>query len=105
MIQLREYQQDISQRGLAILQQYKIVYLNLECRTGKTLTALNIAKLYGAKRVAFITKKKAISSILDDYGIFKPPYDLEVINTESLTKISKRKNKTTYFHSNVFKAE
>jgi hypothetical protein len=87
MIQLREYQQDISQRGLAILQQNKIVYLNMAVRTGKSLTALNIAKLYGAKRVAFITKKKAISSILDDYGIFKPPYDLEVINTESLTKL------------------
>tara|TARA_R110000772_G_scaffold233800_2_gene345359 strand:- start:302 stop:1540 length:1239 start_codon:yes stop_codon:yes gene_type:complete len=87
MIQLRDYQEEISQQGLAILQQRKIVYLSMAVRTGKSLTALNIAKLYGAKRVAFITKKKAISSILDDYAIFKPPYDLEVINTESLTKL------------------
>lgn len=56
----------------------------MEVRTGKTLTALNIAKLYEAKNVLFLTKKKAISSIQWDYDNFGFDFDLTIINDESL---------------------
>ena len=86
MIQLRDYQEDISNRACEILQTSNFVYLALEVRTGKTLTSLNIAKSIGAKSVLFVTKKKAISSIMSDYEKLDPSYKLNVINYESLHK-------------------
>lgn len=56
----------------------------MEVRTGKTLTALNTAKLFGAKKVLFLTKKKAISSIQWDFDNFGFDFDLTIINDESL---------------------
>ena len=56
----------------------------MEVRTGKTLTALNTAKLFNARRVLFLTKKKAISSIQWDYDNFGFDFDLTIINDESL---------------------
>jgi len=61
-IQLRDYQIDIANKAFEILKRVGIVYLVMSVRTGKTLTSLNIANLYGAKKVLFITKLKAISS-------------------------------------------
>lgn len=52
-MKLREYQVKLSNDGVDILRRKKIVYLAMEVRTGKTLTALNIAELYGAKRCCF----------------------------------------------------
>ena len=82
---LRDYQNDIVIKGKSILKQFGIVYLAMEVRTGKTATALTIAKDY--KRVLFITKKKAIQSILDDFSALNYNYELIVINNESLHKI------------------
>lgn len=82
---LRDYQNDIVIKGKSILKQFGIVYLAMEVRTGKTATALTIAKDY--KRVLFITKKKAIQSILDDFSALNYNYELVVINNESLHKI------------------
>ena len=88
MLQLRDYQIDLSYKGLDILKQLGIVYLVMSVRTGKTLTSLNIANLYGAKKVLFITKLKAISSIKSDYDALNPNYEIQVINNESLHKIT-----------------
>jgi len=82
---LRDYQLDIVSKGKTILKQFGIVYLAMEVRTGKTATALTIAKDY--KRVLFITKKKAIQSILSDFRALNYNYELVVINNESLHKI------------------
>ena len=41
----------------------------MQTRTGKTLTALTAAENYGAKNVLFVTKKKAIDSIVSDYEL------------------------------------
>ena len=57
MFELRSYQRKLAEQGLAILSRYKIVYLAMEVRCGKTLTALSIADKYGAKNVLFLTKK------------------------------------------------
>lgn len=87
MKQLRDYQIDIANKSLNILKSKKIVYISMEVRTGKTLTALETAKLYGANKVLFLTKKKAINSIESDYKEFGYDFDITVINDESMHKI------------------
>jgi len=87
---LRDYQNDIVTKGKSILKQFGIVFLAMEVRTGKTATALTIAKDY--KRVLFITKKKAIQSILDDFSALNYNFELVVINNESLHKIDGKFN-------------
>jgi len=84
MLQLRTYQTKISAEAVEILRNKHIVYLAMEVRTGKSLTALNTAQLYGAKNVLFLTKKKAISSIQWDYDNFGFTFDLSIINDESM---------------------
>jgi hypothetical protein len=84
---LRQYQVDIANQAVGILNINKIVYISAQVRTGKSLMALETAKLYGAKRVLFLTKKKAISSIVDDYNDFGYTFHLEVVNDESMHKI------------------
>lgn len=87
-MKLRDYQIELSNKGAEILQRLKIVYLAMEVRTGKTLTSLEIAKLYGAKNVLFLTKKKAIQSILNDYNAMRYSYNIVVINNESVHTIN-----------------
>ena len=83
----RDYQEEIISKGIDVIAEHGFVYLAMEVRTGKTLTSLGIAKEMGAKRVLFITKKKAISSIEADYQMLRPRFSLDVINYESLHKI------------------
>lgn len=92
MIELRPYQKDVSNKALSILDSLKIVYLAMEVRTGKTLTALNVANLYGAKKVIFLTKKKAIKDIEGDYDKLNPNFEITVINNESLHKVENTKS-------------
>lgn len=89
MIQLRDYQKDISNKGLDILKRLSIVYLAMEVRTGKTLTALDIAQRYGAKSVLFLTKKRAIETgtIKADYEALECTFDINIVNNESLHKV------------------
>ena len=86
-MKFRDYQEEIITKGSDVIAEHGFVYLAMEVRTGKTLTSLGIAKEMGAKRVLFITKKKAISSIEADYQMMEPKFTLEVINYESLHKI------------------
>ena len=88
MKHLRDYQLKLSNDANAILRRLGFVYLALEVRVGKTAIALNTAKLYGAKNVLFITKKKAIKSIESDYVEFGFDFNISVINTESLHKVT-----------------
>ena len=83
----RDYQLKIIDKGTEILEDYGLLYLAMEVRTGKTLTSLGICREVGAQRVLFITKKKAISSIEDDYKKFGFKFDLHVINYESVHKV------------------
>ncbi len=86
---LRDYQVDIANKAVKILKVNKIVYLAAEVRCGKTLMALETAKLFGANKVLFLTKKKAISSIVGDYNDFNyaQHFSLEVMNDESMHKL------------------
>mgnify|MGYP000880885194 FL=1 len=87
-MELRPYQIDIAQRAADRLRQLNIVYISAEVRTGKTLMALETAKLIGAKNVLFLTKKKAIGSIQSDYSKAGYSYNLTVINNESIHLIN-----------------
>jgi hypothetical protein len=88
MKSLRSYQIDIAEKATYTLLKHNIVYLAMEVRTGKTSTSLEIANRFGAKKVLFLTKKKAIGSILDDYKEFGYTYHIDVINDESMHKIT-----------------
>ena len=90
MIHFRDYQEDIIQKATGVLKQYGFVYLSMEVRTGKTLTSLGTLDLMSVNKVLFITKKKAIGSIIVDYKLLRPNFDLEVINYESLHKVKQR---------------
>ena len=84
---LRDYQKDIVSKGAAILKKHGFVYLAMEVRTGKTLTSLSMADNINADNVLFITKKKAIGSITNDFDLLKPSFSICVINYESLHTI------------------
>jgi len=86
-MELRKYQIDNAKECTEILNKYGLVYLQHTQRTGKTLTALQIANNVNAKSVLFLTKKKAIQSILSDFSALNYNYELEVTNYESLHKI------------------
>jgi hypothetical protein len=86
-MEIRDYQLAISIKAWNKLALYKIVYIAAEVRTGKTIMALNTAKLHGAKNVLFLTKKKAITSIENDYKAMGYDYQITVINNESIHKI------------------
>lgn len=87
MIQLREYQNNIAMQAAYKLVTFGCCYLSMECRTGKTITALSAADNFDAQSVLFITKLKAIPSIKADYEALKPvSFQLDVINYESAHK-------------------
>jgi len=86
-MELRDYQKDIVRRGVDIIADHRLLYLQMEVRTGKTLTSLSICEELGASNVLFITKKKAITSIQDDYDNFGFSFDITIINNESLHKV------------------
>jgi hypothetical protein len=83
---LRDYQVDLSNRGVEILKKRGMVYLCMSVRTGKTATSMQVAKLYGAKSVLFLTKKKAMGDIAGDYKDFGFDFDIEIMNDESMHK-------------------
>lgn len=89
-IKFREYQKRIIVEASNRILMNGFVYLTMEVRTGKTLTSLGIAELLNKKKVLFITKKKAISSIESDYDMLNPDFDLLTINYESLHKVEDR---------------
>jgi hypothetical protein len=89
-IEFRDYQIDIMEKGVECLRRHRFLYLAMEVRTGKTLTSLGICDKVGVKRVLFVTKKKAISSIEQDYIMLGPGFEIDVINYESLHTIDNK---------------
>lgn len=86
-IKLRDYQEDISTQAAKLLNEFKIAYLAMETRTGKTFTAFATCQKYGVKKILFVTKKKAISSIEKD-ALHFTDLAVTVINYESVLKKS-----------------
>ena len=86
-VEFRDYQKAIIDLGTEIVLAHNFLYLAMEVRTGKTLTALGIAYKLGSQNVLFLTKKKAMSSIEDDYAMLRPDYNMTSINYESMHKV------------------
>ena len=86
-MKFRKYQKEIIDKAFDVLVKYGFVYLSMQVRTGKTLTAMGTAEKLGVDNMLFVTKKKAISSIQNDYNKFKPDFDITIINYESLHKV------------------
>ena len=64
------------------------LYLAMEVRTGKTLTALSaLDHIVDVNEMVFVTKKKAIAGIQKDYKALAPKYKCTFINYESLHKL------------------
>ena len=82
---LRDYQERISNEAYAKLRDYGLVYLAMEPRTGKTLTAFATAYKYGSQTILFVTKKKAKADIMSQLDESAYSFDLvEVTNYEQL---------------------
>ena len=86
-MKFRDYQIQIINKATAVISKHRFVYLSMQVRTGKTLTSLGVAQKLNVSRALFVTKKKAISSIEDDYQKLNPQYNLTCINYESLHKV------------------
>jgi superfamily II DNA or RNA helicase len=87
MIELYDYQKTVVDEALPILSNKGYVYLALEERTGKTLISMSLADDLGYDDILFVTKKKAIPSIVSDYEKGEFSFNLDVINIESLSKM------------------
>src|SRR5690606_13137774 len=88
IVTLFDYQVDCVERGIKILNEYKLLYIGLKMRLGKSIVCLTIAHRYGAKKVLFLTKKNAIASIKSDHEKSGYNLDLTVINYEQSENIS-----------------
>lgn len=78
----------IAEQATAILKEHMIVYLAMEERTGKTLTAILVAEQINVERVLVITKKKALSGWHDTVAAYKPAKDFEITNYHQVDKAS-----------------
>ena len=87
MFKIRDYQLRIAKEAFQILEMKKLVCIFAEVRCGKTIMSLQTCHLSKAKKVLFITKIKAFSSIQKDYDSMNYSFNLTIINRESLHKI------------------
>jgi len=90
MKKLYPKQQETADKAVKILRAKKIVYMACEVRTGKTPMSLDVARQYGAKKVLFLTKKKAVSDVkenLRDFG-YDAHFAIDIVNDESMHKIT-----------------
>ena len=84
---LRDYQIELSNKATQILKEYGLVYLAMQVRTGKTLTAFATAHKFGAKKVLFVTKKKAIDDIIAQGVELGLKLEIYVTNYEQLHNV------------------
>jgi SNF2 family DNA or RNA helicase len=87
-MQLRDYQIELSDKATKILHNYGLVYLAMQVRTGKTLTAFATAHKFGAKKVLFVTKKKAIDDIIAQGVELGLNLEIYVTNYEQLHNVN-----------------
>lgn len=87
MFELRPIQKEKSTQLAEVVKKNRIGILSGEVRTGKTHSVLATAKKLNKKNVLFLTKKKAISSISDDFKTAGYDYNLILINYQSLHKV------------------
>jgi len=90
MFKLRDYQVELSDQMADRLQRFGLVYLGAGVRTGKTHMSMEAARKFGAKRVLFLTKIIALKSIIGDYEDGQYPFEIIIINHQSMHKVEGR---------------
>lgn len=82
-------QQETADAAVRILRVKMLVYMACEVRTGKTPMSLDVARQAGWKKVLFLTKKDAMSSVREDYREFgfNAHFAIDIVNDESLHKV------------------
>ena len=98
-MKLYDYQENILNQAIEILDEHNIVYLALEMRLGKTPLAIHlIGHTHSSpKDVSLIlTKKKAMQSIQDDIDALESAFSgqIEVCSYHSIHKLDPKKYKT-----------
>ena len=83
----RPYQTNIADLAADIIRKHGLVYLAMQVRTGKTVTALLTAQKLNPETVLFVTKKKVIDGILADHKALSVPFDIIVTNYEQLHNV------------------
>jgi len=89
MIELRDYQEEISTKAANLLRSKGIAYLAMEVRTGKTITAISTAYKFGSENILFVTKKKAIADIEQQILDDSRPEIIHVVNYEQLHNVKR----------------
>lgn len=82
-----QYQLDIIETAIKQINSRGWSYLGMWMRTRKTMTSLGIVQKLGGSTI-FVTKKKAIDSILNDIQMIGLD-NIDVVNYESLHKVNK----------------
>lgn len=75
-----KHQTEISGQAAAILAECGAVYLAMEERTGKTLTAILVAERHKALRVLVITKAKALTGWAQTITAYKPLMPIDIVS-------------------------
>lgn len=75
-----DYQETLSDIALKIIREHAIVYLAMEERTGKTLTAILVAEKSAAENILVITKKKALDGWKETLSQYKHKKSFTVTN-------------------------
>jgi KaiC/GvpD/RAD55 family RecA-like ATPase len=86
-MKLRDYQEDFLSQAIQVIDKYCLVYLQGEPRVGKTIVSMHTANHVKSENVLFITKKKAISSVLNDYKESGFNYGFTCTNYEQAHKL------------------
>ena len=87
-----KHQIKISNEGTKILKEYGILYLAMEERTGKSLTALLVCEnCEKARDILIVTKKKALKGWQDTLKQASLSKNYTLINYESLHKVKRTK--------------
>lgn len=87
MIKPYAHQEEISDSVVDLLNKYRIAYLAMEERTGKTLTAILACEKIRAPRVLVITKKNAIKGWEETLDLYSTNTEFTIINYHSVQKI------------------
>jgi hypothetical protein len=82
-----DYQQELGDRAAEVLKEHMIVYLAMEERTGKTLTAIICAEQLNVQKVLVITKKKALGGWKDTLEAFDHTKTYHVTNYHQARKV------------------
>ena len=78
---LFKHQQAIVDKAKVVLDRFGLVILSLQCRTGKSRISLSLIEK--GKSCLFVTKKKAIGSVLSDLEEFDG-LEVTVCNREAI---------------------